>query len=219
MDALRESPHESRIGGRLMRQKHLLIERISQLDQGALDYLSQKADLETRVRYLNRVHSEWVGELRRLPNPSMFISYTKPKDDNLFEITKKCAEHHGFSVVTGFDNDRRTSDNVLRLVRDAIYEASVFLCIMSPVYEIKRGNEVDWAPSVWLIEEKGMALALGKPFRLLVQENISRDFWARTTPEKLHSIFKRELFHDAAEEAVAALVLRYNELLEAGLVS
>lgn len=54
-----------------------------------------------------------------------------------------------------------------------------------------------------------MALALAKPFRMLVHERVHDDFWRRTTPGDLHHKFNDQTFETCLEDALGALVLRH----------
>jgi hypothetical protein len=108
--------------------------------------------------------------------------------------------------------------NVLAAVRNAIAESAAFLAIMTPELRINQRRERGatdaryFAPSVWVVEEKGMALALGKPFRLLVHRSVHEDFWLRTTPGHLHHVFEEATFERELNDALGALRDRYEEL-------
>jgi hypothetical protein len=170
-----------------------------------------KADVEMRLRFIKELR-ESLGIPSQLSGQTVFISYSHRTGRRFYEITKAIAKEHGFDVVTGFDRQR--NENVLRTVMDLIRASAVFLSIMTPEYEIRQANgaEARAAPSVWLMEEKGMALAFGKPFRLLVEQSVHEDFWRRTTPDKLHTEFEPVDFEAKAREAVEALTARYEEL-------
>ncbi len=197
----------------------LLRSKRNQLIRGAkqakIDGLSEKkTDLEMRIKYLTALRATIASPDKQLATQTVFISYSKRRGSLYFENVKEIAENFGFQVVTGFD--RQQGENVLKEVIQSINGASVFLSILTPDYQIKSVDdygEMKTAPSVWLIEEKGMALALGKPFRLLVHETVHQDFWLRTTPGVLHTQFSDENFKDKASEAIEALEIRYDELL------
>ncbi len=174
----------------------------------------KKTDLEMRIKYITALRLNLNKPERALALPSVFISYSKRSCGLYFENAKEISEKFGFQVFTGFDCPQE--DNVLTEVIRSINKASVFLSILTPDYETKSvdgNNEMKTAPSVWLIEEKGMALALGKPFRLLVHKSVHDDFWLRTTPGVLHTRFSDENFKEKTEEVIKALLNRYDELL------
>jgi len=187
---------------------------IRKANEAKMEGLSEKkTDLEMRAKYLTSLRRTLADSERQLDSQSVFISYSKRSCGLYFKDAKEIAERFDFQVVTGFD--RQKGENVLSEVIRTISSASVFLGILTPDYQIKSINDNDGmktAPSVWLIEEKGMALALGKPFRLLVHESVHQDFWLRTTPGVLHTRFTDENFKEKTEEAIEALAIRYDEL-------
>lgn len=173
-----------------------------------------KADAESRIRYLNQLGKELDEVGSRYPRMSLFVSYSKKTGKEHYEKAKTIALKYKFEVVTGFD--LQTEATVLKAVRTSISNATLFLGIMTPEYSIRdidQDRDNKKAPSIWVIEEKGMALALEKPFQLLVDESVHPDFWKKTTPEKLHSMFSSANFEEKAEEALSALHRRYQELL------
>jgi hypothetical protein len=197
----------------IAQRRHEIIEQMEDASDPRV-----RADLQARIRYLNNLRREAEAAVRPTPRQTVFISYSKGTGGQYFEIASKIAAEHGFTVLTGFSNE---GENVLGVVRDALGKASVFLGIFTPEYNINTIKETapaQTAPSVWLMEEKGMALALQKPFRLLVERTVHEDFWKRTTPDKLHTHFAPYEFHEKAEEAFEALSQRYTELLE-GMMS
>jgi hypothetical protein len=174
-----------------------------------------KLDAEMRIRFLIRLRG-FVDTVWPPPSQSVFISYSTTTGSDYYRIAEQIARDYGFRVITGFQDNEKS--NVLRAVIEAIRDSAVFLSIMTPEMWIRsRSIDAGWedrtSPNAWLIEEKGMALALGKPFRLLVEESVHPDFWKRTTPEKLHTIFKAHTFSERAEEAIRALLIRWEELI------
>jgi hypothetical protein len=175
----------------------------------------RKADLEMRINYLTRLRQRYDEPLSHFVDQVVFISYSRRTGLKEYEIAREIAEQQfGFEVITGFD--AREDENVLRVVREGIARAAVFLSIMTPEFEIGRSAEGGghvWAPGVWLVEEKGMALALDKPARLLVHQDVHPDYWRATTPEKLHTSFHSAQFTPKVTEALRALMARYEELI------
>lgn len=175
---------------------------------------NEKIDAEMRMEYLSLLARRFHDNIRRVKKPEVFISYSKKTGQYLFEKAKAVSEEYGFSVNTGFD--RPENDSVLKGVLELIEKSAVFLSIMTPENSFSPGEKGHdkgaTAPSIWLIEEKGMALALQKPVRLLIQEDVDAEFWKRTTPDKLHSIFSVVDFDNKLEEAMSALSRRYFEI-------
>ena len=177
--------------------------------EGALEL---KADAEMRLRFLISLQDRLQNESLPIDRPTLFISYSRTSRDgsgNYYARAEAAARSIGFEVHNGF---RRTLDvNVLRAVRSAIAEASTFLAVMTPEIRI-AGDPETYAPSVWVVEEKGMALGLNKPFRMLVHHSVHRDFWMRTTPGSLHHVFDQDSFDEHLENALQALHRRHHEL-------
>ena len=178
--------------------------------------LERKADAEMRLRCLLKLHSTLQAEIAPTERPKLFVSFSVRDASGYYERAARRAAEIGFDVHDGFK--RRADANVLTAVRHAIGESAVFLAIMTPELRIKprRGkSEPDpeyFAPSVWVVEEKGMALGLGKPFRLLVHRSVHPDFWLRTTPGNLHHVFDERSFDAELDDALGALKGRHEEL-------
>jgi len=194
----------------LIRQRNELLKEAEQARTSG-DVRTQ-LEAGTRARYLVSLRKAIEVVDQPWPGHKVFISYSKATGQAYFEIAAKIAGEFGFEVVTGFD--RPQSENVLGAVKEVLNTASVFLGIMTPEYSIRPLNNetaAKTAPSVWVIEEKGMALALEKPFRLLVEESVHADFWRRTTPERLHHMFTPHDFRDKADHALRALYGRLDD--------
>lgn len=165
-----------------------------------------------RLRFLISLQNRLQNEAQPSDPPTLFISYSRSSRDtasHYYARAESAAKSLGFEVHSGF---RRTLDtNVLRAVRSAISDASTFLAIMTPEIRI-AGEPETYAPSVWVVEEKGMALGLNKPFRMLVHRSVHQDFWMRTTPGSLHHVFDHESFDRDLENALEALLRRHHEL-------
>jgi len=125
----------------------------------------------------------------------VFLSHRFAPEEYVRGLTRML-EEKGFEVATA-----GTSNTYLSLwVIDRIQRAGFFLSIM-----IRADAKTDgtFTASPWLLEEKGAALALGKPLLLLVEEGVS-DFgglqgeWQRIN-------FGPKGFPNAAREAVSRL--------------
>jgi hypothetical protein len=184
-----------------------------------VDDIVTRTDTEMRIRFLLELGEQLERRSRPSPEPSIFISYSSTTGTSYFKVAREIAESHGFQVGTGFDLP--IEETTLRAVRTTIQQATLFLSIMTPEYNVRLPEENGTprtGPSIWVVEEKGMALALNKPFRLLVDESVHVDFWKKTTPESLHGIFNGTNFAEKAEQAILALQHRYRELLISELV-
>src|SRR5262249_12300165 len=125
-------------------------------------------------RYLSRIA---MNQVSIFPEPSVFVSYSS-SGERFGKQAVKTFLDAGIVAKTGFDDELQEKKNVLSAVKDAIGSCALFLGIWTPEYElVEKGSRqnVRAAPSVWMLEEKGMAEAFNKPFRLLVEETIHND--------------------------------------------
>lgn len=74
-------------------------------------------------------------------------------------------EERGFRVITG----QRSNTYISRAIIDRIRDCEYFLCLMTRDKEKTDGT---FTTSPWLLEEKGVALALGKQLVLMVEEGV-----------------------------------------------
>ena len=195
----------------LARKKQELIEVARSTDDP-----KKKADAEARIRWLVRLREEVESSIHPYPEQTVFISYSENTGKAYLSKIRPIAERYGFEVVTGFD--RPEGENVLRTVKKLLEDASVYLGLLTPEYTIRSlggsgSRESRTAPSVWIMEEKGMAIALNKPVRLLIESTVHPDFWKRTTPDRLHNVFTSLDFEEQADIAMLSLFRRYEEML------
>jgi hypothetical protein len=167
-----------------------------------------------RLAFLESLRERVSVESNLVDPPRLFISYSKRSGEMYFQQACERASALGFEVLDGFKPTEAV--NVLKAVRGAILQSSLFLAILTPELRIddRRSEERSgsFAPSVWVVEEKGMALGFGKPFRMLVHRHVHEDFWLRTTPEHLHHIFDDDRsFGLRLDEALGALAIRHEE--------
>jgi hypothetical protein len=88
------------------------------------------------------------------------------------------------------------SQAVLERIRDAEY----FVCLMTRKYRLSDGG---FGTSPWLLEEKGAALAFGKPIVLLVEEGVTDIGGMQGDWQRIH--FTPKEFLSAALQAVEQL--------------
>jgi hypothetical protein len=175
---------------------------------------NSKIQAEMRLKFINELALIDRGRTRLIERPSVFISYSRNTGVRYFEKACEACERVGFMVKTGFDETGK--GNVLGAVLGSIKESTVYLGIFTPEYTIMDSTNPtvkQAAPSVWLLAEEGIAIGLGKPFRLLVDDGIHKDFWWKVMPEKVQTIFNGANYQQKLEEAVLALVRRYQEKL------
>jgi hypothetical protein len=148
------------------------------------------------------------------PTPRVFISFSRATAQHHAEKAEKTFLAVEFEVVTGFDPPVQTERN-LRVLTRYIADCSVFLGIWTKDdgLGVLQSDPRHGVPSPWMLEEKGMAEALGKPIRLLVHESIPADYVRRVTYGDICSYFNNANFESKLAEAREALQQRYHELL------
>lgn len=155
---------------------------------------------------------ELLTEGNSLPK-RVFVSYSKSSGQVYFSYLKRLLTEKGFDVVTGFDDPPGTESNILKMVLKQLMRSSFYIAILSKEIQVVEGENKRWSPGVWISEEKGMALALEKPFLLLVHREVHEDFFKKTTPEKLHIFFTEENFEEMAQKIADRANDRYGEFL------
>lgn len=172
-------------------------------------------DTERRMNYISRLITD-LGDREDHPayRKRVFISYSSNTGSDYSEyIESQLRAVHHFDVVTGFSDLSEDDEVVLDVVLRALRTSSLFLGIFTKEYPIVHGGHTTWAPSVWTIEEKGMALALGLPFVLLVEEGVDEDYWKKTTPADRHFIFSKGSFHATADSALKQVSKKHTSKL------
>jgi hypothetical protein len=159
---------------------------------------------------LNRFQMSQEGQL--LPK-RVFVSYSQTSGTKYFGQLQRLLKVANFEVIDGFREVRGTDGNILRNVLHQLRRSTFYMAILSKEIPVRHGRGVRWAPGVWLSEEKGMALALERPFVLLIHEEIYEDFWKKTTPEKAHIFFNDKNFGKQAKDAVERANNRYDEYI------
>jgi hypothetical protein len=197
---------------RLKAVRSRLVQRIVQ--PGAFLQEDERSDFRARILFLE----EQIRDLRQGENKdkTLFISHSEDLlYSNLTYVRTVAEREFAFYVRTGFDYSN--IGNILKRVRTGIDETACFLSIMTPRYQVIDQTSTIrtpvYAPSTWVIEEKGMALALGKPFHLLISRQIHSDFWQKTSPDLKHTVFDDADFEQRSGEALDALNERYTEMV------
>lgn len=105
-------------------------------------------------------------------------------------------EERGFKVITG----KRSNTFISRAIIDRIRDCEYFLCLMTRDKEKSDGT---FTTSPWLLEEKGVALALGKPLVLMVEEGVDDFGGLQGDWQRIH--FGPKGFLKAASDAAKQL--------------
>ncbi len=179
---------------------------------------AEDLDLKSKIEWQNRRQflddlSQQFQEMKQgaLPQRRVFISYSYSSGILYFEYLKMQLEKAGFEVVTGFDPAEGDKGGVLTRVLGQIRRSTLYLAILTKDMKVSTQGGDRWAPGVWIVEEKGMALALGKPFVLMVEEGIHDDYWSKTTAEIVHEKFNQQNFYDKVVDTIDELKKRYHE--------
>jgi hypothetical protein len=113
----------------------------------------------------------------------------------------------------GFMKDPTAHGSVLRNVLGQLRQSSIYLAILTKDIKVQHRGQPRWSPSVWVTEEKGMALGLEKPFVLVVHRDIHEDFWRKTAPHRVHIVFDDSDFDARLPDILEAVTDRYQEVL------
>lgn len=138
-----------------------------------------------------RFGSTKVGTRRK----AVFLSY-RFADQEYVEGLTELLEQNQFEVVTG----RSANTYISKAILDRIKSCEFFLCLMTKNEAKADGT---FTTSAWLLEEKGAALAFGKPLVLMIEEGVTDFGGLQGDWQRIH--FGGKGFLKAALEAVEQL--------------
>ena len=173
-----------------------------------------KNDWEKKTQYLSKrieyftQRKEGVYFSRRV-----FISYSKSSGSPYYYLLETALQKEGFEVLNGFQTNRNNDGTVLKNVLNQIKISTIYVGILTREQKLDISDEDGncFTPSIWTMEEKGMALGLGKPFVLLIQYGIHKHYWTKTSPNKIHAFFNDfDDFKFKLEEIVETICQRYD---------
>jgi hypothetical protein len=171
-----------------------------------------KVAWETRSSFIERLTSEFSELSDDESDKIAFVSYSVNSGVQYFKYLEAQMKQRGFEVTTGFNPHPGDNDNILKRIRSQMNRSTVYIGLLTKEMQVRTtGENWLWSPSVWTMEEKGMALALQKPFVLMVEDGIHADFWRKTTPERVHHIFDSANYMEVTRKAVDAAEERYYE--------
>jgi hypothetical protein len=129
----------------------------------ALDAVIENFDPSQYFSFQQMVYKETSS----VTSKSIFLSFSyRPEDKELVEGFKMLLETSGFMIITGEKNPMGSlSRNILQKIQQAEK------CIVVMTCRDKKENG-KFTTSSWLLEEKGAAIALGKPCLMLVEDGI-----------------------------------------------
>jgi len=159
---------------------------------------------ELRKNYIYDQIINFKTELHgKIPSKRIFISYrNKERAKKFYTLLKNGLDIAGFITCTGFG----IKENQYRLVesiRSEIQSSSIFIAIFTCENDIIIDDKMAKAPSIWTIEEKGMALGMKIPILILYDKEIHKKFYTQTTGNVVHlpiendSHFKKTTVPDA----------------------
>ena len=184
--------------------------------------LTSKADWQRRKVFIESLQEKLSSRREgALPPKRVFVSYSKSEPPRgiagtvVFKKLQAALKEKGFEVVSGFSRAEDDRGEVLRRVLRQLKRSTVFVGVFTKAFEMidEKGNKM-WAPGVWLMEEKGMALAMGKTYVWIIDKDINFDYWFKTTPTKVSIIFDDLNLDEKINEAVIEIEDRYSEQLE-----
>lgn len=166
---------------------------------------------ELRKDYLRRelARFEKLSHGSSMPK-RVFISYAYDTGLEYYKILKEKLEEREFLVTDGYKNGAVILRNVLK----ELNSSTVYVGILTRHREIK-GNDFDsFIPSVWTVEEKGMALGLNRPVVLVIENGIHRDYYEKTTAGFKHCFFNNidQFRYEKVFDAVETIIDKYNDL-------
>jgi len=171
-------------------------------------------------KYLEKELGEFkkVTQVDAVPK-TVFVSYSAKKGYRLFKNLEKKLADKGFTVYTGFQNTEKTSETIRNTVLANMRKSTIYIGLFTKdrlLGEKDRRRWAQWAPTEWVIEEKGMALYAEKPFILVADKGVHEDCLLKTTPEQRHFRFTGNIhFHSE----ICDEVIKETERQYAGQVS
>lgn len=151
-----------------------------------------KALLDAVRDSVNRSQSRLID----VANPrSVFLSYRFAEEEYVAGLAELLRQNN-FEVVTGQSSNTYISRSII----DRIRESAFFLSLITRADAKADGT---FTTSPWLLEEKGVALAFGKPLVLMIEEGVSDFGGLQGDWQRIH--FGPKGFLTAALEAVAQL--------------
>lgn len=160
----------------LSRAQRYLIKRMSKVSLERLRHEAERLteskpnDKQTQLllevrSLISKIDPASWDERKDVRQNTVFLSYRFAEEDYIKGLNKLLRQND-FEVVTGQSGNTYISKAVL----DRIKECEFFLCLMTR-HEEKAGGTYTTSP--WLLEEKGAAIAFGKPLVIMVEEGVT----------------------------------------------
>jgi hypothetical protein len=126
---------------------------------------------------------------------TVFLSHRFAEEEYVKGL-RTLLDQNGFQTMTG----QSSNTYISRAIIERIRQADLFVCLMTRADPKADGT---FTTSPWLLEEKGVALAFGKPLVIMVEEGVSDFGVLQGDWQRIH--FGAKGFLSAALEAVAQL--------------
>jgi hypothetical protein len=144
---------------------------------------------------LSKFNTSAIDDRSDIKKDSVFLSYRFAEEDYIKGLNKLLTQN-GFKVITGQSGNSYISKAIL----DRIKESEFFLCLMTRGEEKAAGT---YTTSPWVLEEKGAAIAFGKPLVLMVEEGVTDIGGLQGDWQRIH--FSSKGFLNAALDAIEQL--------------
>ena len=201
-----------------------IIKKLKEAHQKSIEYaiearntdITKWARWELRKEYLNRE----INRFTRLNYGSnipkrVFVSYTKKNGKDYYDILKKKLAGEGFSTTDGFQKNKDPNGVIVRSVLTEMKRSTVYVGIYTNENLLTIEGKDCYTPSVWTIEEKGMALGLSMPVLLICEKGIHEHFFSKTTGAFEHCITEN-IHHfqlESVDRAVELIINKYYDKL------
>ena len=152
---------------------------------------SDKTKWEVKRDFLTDLINEFKKfDDSHIQTDTVFISFSHDKLP-YFDLLKDKLKEQGIIAINGFEDSQDNRDTVTKNVLSQIKSSSMYVGIMSKELTITNCDDEGncYMPSIWTMEEKGMAFGLKKPFLLVIEKGVHKDFWRKTAPMERHIFF------------------------------
>jgi hypothetical protein len=173
----------------------LFLEKIKRLPQAGDHVLEPNMYAQDLSDVVARLSQKLSPANSRLVPRSVFLSHRFAEVEYVDGLSE-LLEQNDFSIVTA----KTANTYVSKAILDRIGSCEYFLCLMSRDQAKTDGT---FTTSPWLLEEKGAALALGKPIVLMVEEGVTDFGGLQGDWQRIH--FGPKGFLKAALQAVEQL--------------
>lgn len=182
----------------MLERKKQEIASIDTANQGETSRRYQAWKRRLLCDQLRRDHLE-IYDIREV-----FISYSGT-GRRLFDMSADYFKDHKYKLRHGSEAGIRAGDYIPSDIIAAIKQCSCFLAIWTRTYDAQRtphrsfqGSETAGdrgsIPSVWMPFELGVAMALNKPYKVMVEEGTMSDFLEKPSLGKSKIVFRHETF-------------------------